>query len=49
MSSIGKGAMSGILPRNQKPDMLLGKAGTTHKAKPLSPSSRLKLTAFFAI
>ena len=40
LSSIeGKAAISGIFPRNQKPDMLLGKAETTHEAKALSPSS----------
>lgn len=38
--SIGKGAIPRILPRNEKPDMLLDKAGTRHEAKKLSPSLR---------
>ena len=40
LSSIGgKAAIPGIFPRNQKPDMLLGKAERTHEAKALSPLS----------
>lgn len=37
-----------ILPRNHKPDMLLGKAGTTKEAKFISSWSCPKLTAFLA-
>ena len=39
LSLIGKAAIPGIFPRNQKPDMLLGKAVKTHEAKALSPLS----------
>ena len=47
LSSIGEAAISGIFPRNQKPDMLLGKAETTLEAKALSPlSSAYKVDSF---